>query len=103
MALFYICPQPVYERVLGRLGGKEKVLDFPAQLASIHFISYDYLNNKGKDGKIQELGILEEHCTTVYKVQEAFSSMNLPEGKVYRNAIRASLYGKDKEAFNGLQ
>lgn len=101
--LYFICPQPVYERVLGRLGGKEKVPDFPAQPASIHFISYDYLRNKGKDGKILELGILEEHCTTVYKVQEAFSSMNLPEGNVYRNAICASLYSKDKEAFNDLR
>lgn len=44
-------------------------------------------------GSIAPLGVLEEHCTTVYKVQEAFSSLNLPEGNVYRDALRRSLYG----------
>ena len=38
------------------------------------------------------LGVVEEHCTTVYKVQEAFSSLSLPEGNVYPNAVRRSLY-----------
>lgn len=38
------------------------------------------------------LGIVEEHCTTVYKVQEAFSSLNLPDGNVYKEAISRTLY-----------
>lgn len=91
--LYFVCPQPVYERILNRLGGKEKVPKFPSQPASIHFISYDYRQTSEKDGEILPLGILEEHCTTVYKVQEAFSSLNLPEGNVYRDAITNSLYG----------
>lgn len=93
--LFFVCPNPVYERVLNRLGGKERIPRFPTQPASIHFISYDYLNERPRDGKIVPLGIIEEHCTTVYKVQEAFSAMDLPEGNVYRDAIRRSLYGKE--------
>lgn len=90
--LFFVCPKYVYDRVLNRLGGKEKIPQFPSQPASIHFIAYDYLE-KGNDGEITPLDIIEEHCTTVYKVQEAFSSMNLPEGNVYRDAICRSLYG----------
>ena len=27
--LFFVCPQPVYERVLNRLGGKERIPSFP--------------------------------------------------------------------------
>lgn len=93
--LFFVCPQPVYERVLNRLGGKEKIPKFPTQPASIHFVSYDYCEDDVVvNGKILPLGVIEEHCTTVYKVQEAFSSMDLPEGNVYRDAIRNSLYGK---------
>lgn len=93
--LFFVCPQPVYERVLNRLGGKEKIPKFPTQPASIHFVSYDYCDEDILvDGEILPLGVLEEHCTTVYKVQEAFSSMDLPDGNVYRDAIRSSLYGK---------
>jgi hypothetical protein len=91
--LYFVCPQPVYERVLNRLGGKEKLPKFPVQPASIHFLSYDYAKPASiQDGSIQPLDVLDEHCTTVYKVQEAFSSLNLPEGNVYRDAIRRSLY-----------
>lgn len=93
--LYFVCPRPVYDRVLNRLGGKEKIPKFPTQPASIHFISYDYLMNPDEsvDGNIVPLGVTEEHCTTVYKVQEAFSALDLPEGNVYRDAIRRSLYG----------
>lgn len=93
--LFFVCPKPVYERVLNRLGGKDKIPKFPTQPASIHFLSYDYMpQSENVDGTIRLLGVLEEHCTTVYKVQEAFSAMDLPEGNVYRDAIRKSLYGE---------
>lgn len=93
--LFFVCPKAVYERVLNRLGGKERIPRFPTQPASIHFLAYDY-EGINADGTVTPLGILEEHCTTVYKVQEAFSSMNLPEGNVYRDAIRSSLYGNEQ-------
>lgn len=94
--LFFVCPKAVYDRVLNRLGGKERIPHFPTQPASIHFLAYDY-QGACTDGTITPLGILEEHCTTVYKVQEAFSSMNLPEGNVYRDAICRSLYGNDEK------
>lgn len=93
--LYFVCPQPVFERVLNRLGGREKLPHFPTQPASIHFVSYDYVNDAPQiDGQIRPLDVIEEHCTTVYKVQEAFSSLNLPEGNVYRDALRRSLYGE---------
>jgi hypothetical protein len=90
--LYFVCPHPIYERVLRRLGGKEKIPRFPTQPASIHFISYDYADDDNVDGIIKPLDIREEHCTTVYKIQEAFSALNLPEGNVYRDAIMRSLY-----------
>ena len=92
--LFFVCPKAVYDRVLNRLGGRERIPTFPTQPASIHFVAYDY-TEPPRDGSITQLGIVEEHCTTVYKVQEAFSSMNLPGGNVYRDAIRKSLYGTE--------
>ena len=92
--LFFVAPKPIFNRVLDRLGGIEKLPKFPSQPASIHFIAYD-VNDKihVNDGEIAPLHIADEHCTTVYKVQEAFSSLSLPEGNVYRNAICKSLYG----------
>lgn len=93
--LFFVCPKPVYDRVLNRLGGTQRIPRFPMQPASIHFIAYDYLPVDDCDGSIRPLGIIEEHSTTVYKVQEAFSALDLPEGNVYRDAIRRSLYDNE--------
>lgn len=91
--LYFVCPKPVYDRVLERLGGKEKLPQFPTQPAAIHFVAYDYLADVPmEDGKIRPLGVVEEYCTTVYKVQEAFSAVDLPDQNVYRDAIRRSLY-----------
>lgn len=91
--LFFVSPKPVHDRVLERLGGKEKIPSFPYQPASIHFVAYDTFHAETcNDGEIQPLGIIEEHCTTVYKVQEAFSAVTLPEGNVYKNAILNGLY-----------
>lgn len=92
--LYFVCPKPVYDRVLERLGGKEKLPKFPTQPAAIHFVAYDYLPGVPvTDGMIRPLGVIEEYCTTVYKVQEAFSAVDLPDQNVYRDAIRRSLYG----------
>lgn len=91
--LFFVAPNPIYSRVIDRLGGKDKLPVFPPQPASIHFISYDRIENiKFTDGAIIPLGVIERHSTTVYKVQESFSSLNLPEGNVYRDALRKNLY-----------
>ncbi|MBQ9344769.1 MAG: restriction endonuclease [Kiritimatiellae bacterium] len=92
--LYFVCPDPVFDRVLRRLGGTEKIPAFPSQPASIHFVSYDYdMSKTPENGTITPLNIRRSLCTTVYKVQEAFSSMTLPEGNVYRRAIEKSLYG----------
>lgn len=91
--LYFVCPKPVFDRVLERLGGKEKLPQFPTQPAAIRFTAYDYITDvSAENGKIRPLGIVEEYCTTVYKVQEAFSAVDLPEQNVYRDAIKRSLY-----------
>ena len=92
--LYFVCPLPVYERIINRLGGSEKLPHFPNQPASIHFIAYDYDNTViVPHGQIVPLKILEEHNTTVYKVQEAFSALDLPNDNIYRDAIIRSLHG----------
>ncbi len=91
--LYFVCPTPVYERVIERLGGREKLPRFPSQPAAIHFVAYDYLRDIPTEfGHTVPLGIIEEYITTVYKVQEAFSAVDLPEQNVYRDAIRKALY-----------
>lgn len=93
--LYFVCPMPIYKRVLNRLGGKDKIPAFPTQPAAIHFLAYDYTKDFAEvpKGQIVPLDVIEEHCTTVYKVQEAFSAVSLPEGNVYGNALKKCLYG----------
>ena len=94
--LYFVCPQPITDYVISQMGGKANLPSFPVQPASIHFVSYDYAK-PFKDvpkGTVVPLDLVEEHCTTVYKLQEASTNINLPEGNVYGNAIRKCLYGK---------
>lgn len=92
--LYFVCPQPVYERVIGRLGGKENLPEFPLhQPGTVHFLSYDFdLAAKSSDGEMRPLVFHEEYCTAIHKVQEAFSNINLPEANVYKAAIEKALY-----------
>lgn len=90
--LFFIAPQPIFDRVLQRLGGRENLPAFPMQPASINFISYNYTNTEANEGDILPIGICDAYHTTVYKVQEAFSAMSLPNANVYRDAIEKALY-----------
>lgn len=90
--LFFVTPKPIYTRILTRLGGLEKIPAFPTQPASIHFIAYDYApSHIDKETVIRPLEIVARHSTTVYKVQEAFSSVSLPEANVYEKAILDAL------------
>jgi len=89
--LYFVCPKAVYDKIIKRLGGKEKLAKIPTQPASIHFFAYDYIDSDISDGKIKRLGLVEEHNTSVYKVQEAFSSLDLPNENIYRDAILKAL------------
>ncbi len=91
--LYFVCPQPVYERILERLGGKNNLPEFPSgQPGTIHFFCYDYDPLEPiADGKMRPLTLIEEYCTAVHKIQEAFPSITLPETNVYRNAIEKAL------------
>jgi hypothetical protein len=94
--LFFVCPQPVYERILARLGGKANLPEFPSgQPGTVHFFSYDYdLKAHHAQGFMKPLAFQEEYCTAIHKVQEAFSNITLPESNVYKAAIGRALYGE---------
>lgn len=93
--LFFVCPHPVFEHIASRLGGQGGLIRYALQPASITFLAYDH--NMEKPEKNSELLPLKEtlsHSTTVYKVQEAFNNVTLPEENVYRKAILKAL-GKE--------
>ena len=90
--LFFVCPSQVYERIRARLGGAEKLTRYHLQPASITFMPYRLdLEPNTIAGSIAPLIADETHSTTVYKVQEAFNNVTLPDENVYRDAIIAAL------------
>lgn len=93
--LFFVCPQPVFDRVIARLGGKGNLPRFPSgQPGTVHFFSYDYDPSAiPEDGVMRPLAFREEYCTAIHKVQEAFSNITLPENDIYKTAVERALFG----------
>ena len=97
--LFFVCPSPVLEKILNRLGGQEGLIRYTLQPASITFVAYNYaLLGMSQDNGVVPLKETLHHSTTVYKLQEAFNNVTLPEENVYLDAIfkaLASSQGKE--------
>lgn len=90
--LFFVCPAPVFERIMERLGGQEGLIRYALQPASITFAVYDYdMPDKPIPERLIPLKNTLNHSTTVYKVQEAFNNVTLPVENVYRDAILRAL------------
>lgn len=93
--LFFLCPKPVYQKIMERLGGKEKLVSYTPQPAAITFVVYDYVLDAYKQGESVPLEIVATHTTTVYKLQEAFNNVTLPDGEVFRAAINKAIGNAD--------
>lgn len=91
--LFFVCPEPVYDRIMGRLGGKDALVAYRAlQPAALTFLVYDYGQNQAQvDGAPLVLAQTVKHTTTVYRLQEAFNNVTLPSDDVYTRAIQRAL------------
>jgi len=93
--LFFVCPEPVFEHIANRLGGQNGLIRYSLQPASITFVAYNHDPAKViRDGDLVPLKEMLSHSTTVYKVQEAFNNVTLPEENVYQSAIIKAL-GKE--------
>lgn len=90
--LFFVCPHPVYERIMSRLGGQDGLIRYSLQPASISFLVYGHDCGAPKnDSQLVPLRQTVSHSTTVYKLQEAFNNVTLPEENVYKAAILKAL------------
>ncbi len=87
--LFFICPTPVYNKIVERLGGKLNKIH--QQPGSVTMMWYD-IGPPVPDGKIRDLALIGQFTTTIDQVALAFTApSNLPSPKVYEDAIKAEL------------
>lgn len=86
--LFFVCPEPVYNKVRERLGGT--LYSYPLQPGSLTLMWYDV--GSGVHGEPLQLDLKGSFTTTVDQVANAFTSpSNLPDENVYEAAINAEL------------
>ncbi|SCZ00979.1 NotI family restriction endonuclease [Flavobacterium caeni] len=91
--LFFVCPEPVYTRIMERLGGESGLVKYALQPASISFLAYNFdFSTSTEHGQLIPLKLSGVHSTTVYKVQEAFNNVSLEAESVYKDAIIKALY-----------
>lgn len=89
--LFFICPTPVYDRIITRLGGRLE--DYHPQAGALTFRWYD-LSLEATHGVPRSLVSGGQRTTTIDQVALAFTSpSNLPSPRVYEQAIRNVLKG----------
>jgi hypothetical protein len=87
--LFFICPTPVYNKIVERLGGN--LAEIHQQAGSVTLMRYD-LGPEVTDGGIRALVLGGQTTTTIDQVALAFTApSNLPPAKVYEQAIIAEL------------
>ncbi len=90
--LFFVCPLPVYTRITQRVGGKKGLVRHPLQPAAITFMPYTHnLDIKHPHGQLVPIKLDSSHTTTVYRLQEAFNNVTLPDENVYQAAIQRAL------------
>jgi hypothetical protein len=87
--LFFVCPTPVYTRVIERLGGQLRQIH--QQAGALTIMHYDLGEARG-DGSIRDLVLRGQLTTTVDQVALAFTApQGLPPPRVYEQAIKAEL------------
>ena len=93
--IYFICPTPVYERIMTRLGNALR--PYHKQAGSLTFRWYS-LADECSRGSCRTLNCAGQMTTTVDQVALAFTSpQNLPEPRVYERAIRAELSARFAE------
>lgn len=92
--LWFVTPEPVYQKILSRLGGEQNLtFGYSPQPGALHFLRYDYdISSSVTDGHPTPLTVVGDECTTVEKVQAAFNNVALPEPGVYGTALKHALF-----------
>lgn len=90
--LFFVCPTPVYNKIMGRLGGEDGLTSMHLQPGSITFMAYDYNTEVLiTPGTSVPLRLEVRRTTSVWKLQDRFNNVDLPEANVYRKSIEQAL------------
>lgn len=90
--LYFVTPEPVYERIMARLGGLERLRRIPPQPGSITFMRYNHDERSASEGSPLELDLIEFRTASTSDLSLAFiTPENLPAGGSYEMSIMQKL------------
>lgn len=91
--LYFVTPEPVYKRIMSRLGGEARLRRLPKQPGSLTFLRYDYvLQPPTAIGQPLAMNLLEPVTVSTSDLSLAFiTPENLPAPGAYETAIRSKL------------
>lgn len=91
--LYFVTPEPVYRRVMVRLGGQNRLRRLPKQPGSLTFVRYDYdFSQPIVEGVPVPLKRLDPLTVSTSDLSLAFiTPENLPAAGAYEAAIRSRL------------
>lgn len=91
--LYFVTPEPVYQRVMVRLGGENRLRRLPKQPGSLTFVRYDYdFSQPIVDGTPVPLKRLDPVTVSTSDLSLAFiTPENLPAAGAYEASIRSKL------------
>lgn len=86
--LFFVTPQPVYDRIMTRLGGGAGLLPYPLQSSSVTFMAYDLDLASATPGQPVPLTRTSLFTTNIGQVAQAFAGPGvMPPANSYEGAI----------------
>lgn len=90
--IYFVTPEPVFKRIMLRLGGVNRLRRIPKQPGSITFIRYQHADESTPPGTLAQLVTLEELTVSTSDMSLAFiSPENLPAIGAFETSIRARL------------
>lgn len=90
--LFFVTPNPVYNKIMQRLGGEGALVPYPLKSSTITFMAYDPDWEKAVDGQPVPLRLVREFTTDTGQVAQAFAGPGvMPPMGCYESAIEAAL------------
>ncbi|SHO97575.1 NotI family restriction endonuclease [Mycobacteroides abscessus] len=91
--MYFVTPEPVYRRVMLRLGGENRLRRLPKQPGSLTFVRYDYDFTQGaQDGEPVPLKQFKSETVSTSDLSLAFiTPENLPAAGAYETSILGKL------------
>lgn len=90
--IYFVTPEPVYDRVMRRLGGQRRLREIPRQPGSITFVRYQQHEEAAIDGEPMPMTVSESVTISTSDMSLAFiTPENLPPAGSYEQRILGKL------------